>query len=202
MNDEMKFTEEDLESMADKLLEQASANDIASQNETELPKPRKRSSKKKENTEPPKPPEQVLQELLDKGKKAGRLVMGLGLRELRRAGGNGEAVAKTYGALVERLVNKTQGRLNFLTIPEDMFPEARFEVAYLNDVVRGFAGLSPQKVSVWDFARHAAEFKEKQAERGKFARSLYNEDGSSTSLGNMLMALFLQECILREVKRG
>jgi hypothetical protein len=136
------------------------------------------------------------------GKKAGRLVMGLGLRELRRAGGNGEAVAKTYGALVERLVNKTQGRLNFLTIPEDMFPEARFEVAYLNDAVRGFAGLAPQKVSVWDFAQHAAEFKEKQAERGKFARSLYNEDGSSTSLGNMLMALFLQECILREVKRG
>ena len=73
MNDEMKFTEEDLESMADKLLEQASANDIASQDETELPKPRKRSSKKKESAEPPKPPEQVLQELLDKGKKAGRL---------------------------------------------------------------------------------------------------------------------------------
>ena len=73
MNDEMKFTEEELESMADKLLEQASANDIASQNETELPKPRKRAAKKKESTEPPKPPEQVLQELLEKGKKAGRL---------------------------------------------------------------------------------------------------------------------------------
>ncbi|MDO4973662.1 MAG: RNA polymerase sigma factor RpoD [Eubacteriales bacterium] len=73
MNDEMKFTEEDLESMADKLLEQASANDIASQDETELPKPRKRAAKKKESAEPPKPPEQVLQELLDKGKKAGRL---------------------------------------------------------------------------------------------------------------------------------
>ena len=73
MNDEMKFTEEELESMADKLLEQASANDIASQDETELPKPRKRAAKKKESAEPPKPPEQVLQELLEKGKKAGRL---------------------------------------------------------------------------------------------------------------------------------
>ena len=73
MNDEMKFTEEDLESMADKLLEQASANDIASQDETELPKPRKRPAKKKDSAEPPKPPEQVLQELLDKGKKTGRL---------------------------------------------------------------------------------------------------------------------------------
>ena len=73
MNDEMKFTEEELESMADKLLEQASANDIASQDETELPKPRKRAAKKKESAEPPKSPEQVLQELLEKGKKAGRL---------------------------------------------------------------------------------------------------------------------------------
>ena len=42
MNDEMKFTEEELESMADKFLEEANANDIASQQETELPKPRKR----------------------------------------------------------------------------------------------------------------------------------------------------------------
>ncbi len=73
MNDEMKFSEEELESMADKLLEQASSNDIASQDETELPKPRKRAAKKKESAEPPKSPEQVLQELLDKGKKAGRL---------------------------------------------------------------------------------------------------------------------------------
>ena len=73
MNDEMKLTEEELESMADKLLEQANATDIASQNETELPKPRKRPLKKKDGSEPSKPPEQVLQELLDKGKKVGRL---------------------------------------------------------------------------------------------------------------------------------
>ena len=73
MNDEMRFTEEELESMADKLLEEANATDISSQRETELPKPRKRPAKKKESNEPPKPPEQVLQELMDKGKKAGRL---------------------------------------------------------------------------------------------------------------------------------
>ena len=69
----MKFTEEELESMADKMLEQANVTDISSQRETELPKPRKRPPKKKESNEPPKPPEQVLQELLEKGKKAGRL---------------------------------------------------------------------------------------------------------------------------------
>ena len=69
MNDEMKFTEEELESMADKFLEEANANDIASQQETELPKPRKRSSKKKDAApaEPTKTPEQLLQ-LTDKFK--------------------------------------------------------------------------------------------------------------------------------------
>ena len=75
MNDEMKFTEEELESMADKLLEQASNSDIASQDETELPKPHKHAAKKKNPAEPAKAPEQVLQELLDKGKKNGRLAV-------------------------------------------------------------------------------------------------------------------------------
>lgn len=136
------------------------------------------------------------------GKKAGRLVMGLGLRELKRDGGNGELVGQAYKELASLLVNKVQGGIYFLTIPEDMFPEAKFEMAYLNGVIREFSTLAPQRVSVWDFARHAEEYKEKQAERGKFARSIYNEDGKPTSLGNMLMALFLQECILNEVKRG
>ena len=48
MSDEMKFTEEELESMADKLLEEASATDITAQPETELPKSRKRPAKKKD----------------------------------------------------------------------------------------------------------------------------------------------------------
>ena len=68
MNDELNFTEEELESMADKLLEEASISDIASQAETELPKPRKRpASKKKEAApaEPAKTPEERLNELLE-----------------------------------------------------------------------------------------------------------------------------------------
>ena len=134
------------------------------------------------------------------GKKAGRVVLGLGLRELRRDGASGEVAGRAYKEFADLLVNKVQGGLHFLTIPVDMFPQAKFEVAYLNDIIRGFATLAPSKVSVWDFALHAEEFKEKQAERGKFARSIYNEAGKSTSLGNMLMALFLQECILNEVK--
>ena len=46
MADEIKLTEEELESMADKFLEEASASDIADQKETELPKPKKRPAKK------------------------------------------------------------------------------------------------------------------------------------------------------------
>lgn len=136
------------------------------------------------------------------GKKAGRLVMGLGLRELKRAAGSGVAVSQSYKSLVDLLVNKMQGALHFLTIPEDMFPEARNEVAILNETIRGFESLAPQKVFVWDFAGHAALYKDKQAERGKFARSLYNENGSSTSLGNMLMALYLHDSIMKVLKKG
>ena len=75
MDDEMRFSEEELESMADKLLEQASVSDIASQRETELPKPRKKAPKKKETSpeEQAKTPEERLNELLEKGKKTGRL---------------------------------------------------------------------------------------------------------------------------------
>ena len=36
MNDELQFTDEELESMADKLIEEAAGSDIAEQQETEL----------------------------------------------------------------------------------------------------------------------------------------------------------------------
>ena len=62
MNDELQLTEEDLESMADKLIE-----------ETELIKSRKKSPRKKEGPVDTRPPEVRLQELFDKGKKSGKL---------------------------------------------------------------------------------------------------------------------------------
>ena len=46
MNDELQFTEEELESMADKLIEEAAGSDIAEQQETELIRVPKKSSKK------------------------------------------------------------------------------------------------------------------------------------------------------------
>ena len=47
MSDEMKFKEEELESMADKLLEQASIAELSEQPELELPKPKKKAAAKK-----------------------------------------------------------------------------------------------------------------------------------------------------------
>ena len=75
MAKEMNYTEKELESMADKLLEAAAVNDIASQKETELPKTKKKVARKKDAApeEPVKTPEERLAELLEKGKKAGRL---------------------------------------------------------------------------------------------------------------------------------
>ena len=70
MNDELQLTEEDLESMADKLIEEAAGADIAGQQETELIKSRKKSSRKKEGPVDTRPPEVRLQELFEKGKKA------------------------------------------------------------------------------------------------------------------------------------
>ena len=47
MSDEMKFKEEELESMADKLLEQAAMSEISDQQELELPKPKKKATTEK-----------------------------------------------------------------------------------------------------------------------------------------------------------
>ena len=133
MNDEMKFTEEDLESMADKLLEQASANDIASQDETELPKPRKRPAKKKDPSEPAKPPEQVLQELLDKGKKLGRLSV-KDLAVLEDLNLDPEAQNKFYETLEQAGVDIDVGSDDSLPpIEDDVLPEVE-DLAEIEEV--------------------------------------------------------------------
>ena len=67
MKDEMKFSEQELENMADALLEQAAAE--------EKPKAKKKASKKKESEpgEPVKTVEERLAELLEHGRKKGKL---------------------------------------------------------------------------------------------------------------------------------
>ena len=135
MNDEMKFTEEELESMADKFLEEANANDIASQQETELPKPRKRSSKKKDAApaEPTKTPEQFLQELLEKGKKAGRLSV-KDLAVLEDLNLDSEVQNKFYETLEQNGVDIDVGGEDALPpIEDDMLPEVE-DLAEIEEV--------------------------------------------------------------------
>jgi len=133
------------------------------------------------------------------GKNAGRIIMGFGLRELNHGGADGASVASIYEMIVNELVNKTQARLFLLTVPSDMFPIALSEVEYLNSVIRDICAAS-ERVTLLDFAKYAETFKEKQMERGKFGRSLFMEDGAPTSLCCMLLALYLQDELVRDLK--
>jgi hypothetical protein len=134
------------------------------------------------------------------GKKAGRIVLGLGLRDLRKEAGDGAKTAENYSNLVSELVNKTQSGIMVVTIPADFFPDARDQIDIVNERIRGLQALYPDRVKVFDFAAHAEVFKEKQLERGKFARSLYSDDAKPTSLCITLQSLFLEDCILKEIK--
>lgn len=134
------------------------------------------------------------------GKKAGRIVLGLGLRDLRKEAGDGAKTAENYSNLVSELVNKTQSGIMVVTIPADFFPDARDQIDIVNERIRGLQALYPDRVKVFDFATHAEVFKEKQLERGKFARSLYSDDAKPTSLCITLQSLFLEDCILKEIK--
>ena len=134
------------------------------------------------------------------GKKAGRIVLGLGLRDLRKETGDGAKTAANYAGLVRELVNKTQSGIMVVTIPVDYLPEARDQIDIINEALRGYPLEYPVRVKVFDFAAHAEIFKEKQLERGKFARSLYSEDAKPTSLCITLQSMFLEDCILKEME--
>ena len=134
------------------------------------------------------------------GKKAGRIVLGLGLRDLRKEAGDGAKTAENYANLVRELVNKTLSGIMVVTIPADFLPDASDQIGIINETIKGLAGQYPDRVKVFDFAAHAEIFKEKQLERGKFARSLYSEDAKPTSLCITLQSLFLEDCILKEIK--
>ena len=122
MNHEMNFTEEELESMADKLLEEASVTDISSQPELELPKPKRKPAKKKESEEPRKSPEETLQELLDKGKKTGRL-SAKELAVLEELNLDGDAISKFYETLEQAGIDIDVGGEDALPPIDDVLPE-------------------------------------------------------------------------------
>lgn len=136
------------------------------------------------------------------GKRPGRIVLALGFDELRRARGDGAKVMACYGALVEELLKKTQTPLNLVTIPKDLLIQDEEQIDLLNGAIRSFKEKDPGRITIFDFEQKSESFKEKQAERGKFARSLYSEQGKPTSLCETLLSMFLQDCILGELKNN
>lgn len=152
------------------------------------------------------PAPQSLRQLFDRasadiiGKKAGRMIVGLGLKELKRGGNDYKAVFSLYQTLVDEILSKTLAPIYFLTIPKDMFPAAPSQLTALNECIRTFAAKDNKRVRILDFAAYVAEFKEKQLERGKFGRSLYTEEGLPTSICNTFLALFLYDFIKKELK--
>ncbi len=127
------------------------------------------------------------------GKRAGQIILGLGVGELKRGAVDGSDVAELYMAMVNELACKTSAKIFILTAPVDLLPGTVGQVLALNMALRNLCGMSGGRLRLLDFAAEVEDFKEKQAERGKFGRSLYTEQGTPTPLCHMLLALFLQE---------
>ena len=124
MNDELQFTEEELESMADKLIEEAAGSDIAEQQETELIRVPKKSSKKKEQQpQDTRPPEERLKELFEKGKKAGKLTA-KELELLAELNLDAEAIDRFYEELDKAGIEMDYGPGDLLpALDDDLLPE-------------------------------------------------------------------------------
>ena len=124
MTDQINYTEKELEEMASKLLEDASMAEISEQKEVELPKPKKKSSRKKEAepAEPQKTPEERLNELLEKGKKKGNLTS-KELEVLEELGLDNEAMDKFYESLEAAGVEVNIAAVDALPPIDDVIPE-------------------------------------------------------------------------------
>ena len=117
----MHFTDEELESMADKLLEESSLVDLADQAVTEIPKPKRKSGKKKEDSPADnRSPQERLNELMEKGKKAGKLTP-KDLELLDELNLDPEAVEKFYEQLEQNNVDIDLG-INDLPLEDDLLP--------------------------------------------------------------------------------
>ena len=123
MNDELQLTEEDLESMADKLIEEAAGADIAGQQETELITSRKKTPRKKEAQADTRPPEERLKELFEKGKKAGKLTV-KDLELLNELNMDADSIDKFYEQLEQNNIDidYAAGDLG-LPLDDDLLPE-------------------------------------------------------------------------------
>ena len=122
MNDELQFTEEELESMADRLIEEAAGADIADQQETELIKSRRKPARKKDNPADTRPPEERLKELLEKGRKNGKLTV-KDLDLLNELNLDADAVDRFYEQLEQSNVEVDYGGGDLPALDDDLLPE-------------------------------------------------------------------------------
>ena len=124
MNDELNLTEEELESMADQLIEQAAEADLANQQETEIIRTPRRSPKKKtdEAVTDSRPAEARLQELFEKGRKTGKLTT-RDLDLLNELNLDSDTVDKFYEELEKTGVEIDYGPGDLPVLDDDLLPE-------------------------------------------------------------------------------
>ena len=127
MNEEKKYTAEELEQMADALLGETP------EDEAEAASGKKKAAKKKEAEAPAKTPEERLQELLDKGKKAGKL-NAKELELLEELNLDGEAIDKFYETLEANNIDIDMPTGDILpALDDDLLPEIE-ELGELEEV--------------------------------------------------------------------
>ena len=129
MSEERNYTEKELEAMADALLEEAKAP--AGQ-----PKPKKKSASKKKDAAPETPaktPEERLNELIEKGKKAGKL-SAKELECLEEMNLDGEVIDKFYETLEQNNIDIDIASTDVLPpIDDDMLPDVE-DIAEIEEV--------------------------------------------------------------------
>ena len=133
------------------------------------------------------------------GKLAERIVLGLGLRELK-AVGEAEKAFADYAKLVQEILSKTSSVLYLLTIPARMLPECSSELEAFNRKVLLLD--DGNRVHVLDFSLHVEQFEKDQLARGKFARSLFDSNNMPTSLCDTLLGLFIERKIFNIKKES
>ena len=129
MSEERNYTEKELEAMADALLEEAKAP-------AEQPKPKKKSASKKKDAAPETPaktPEERLNELIEKGKKAGKL-SAKELECLEEMNLDGEVIDKFYETLEQNNIDIDIASTDVLPpIDDDMLPDVE-DIADIEEV--------------------------------------------------------------------
>ena len=128
MAEEQIYTEKELNDMADQLLKE----DEGQAEQADKAKARRKTGKKKENEEPVKSPEEKLHELLEKGKKAGKLTA-KELECIEELNLDSEVVDKFYEALEANGVDIDIAGADLLPPIDDVLPEVE-DLASIEEV--------------------------------------------------------------------